>query len=433
MQPYGAIIEDRREAEVLALYCMTCNTPWEGEGDEYICPRCGGSIASDNRLEEQKEEFCRLLRAGSQEGIWGYQKLLPYEPSIRPVSLGEGNTPLLKAEGLGKRLGLEHLYLKNETLNPSGSYKDRFSTVAVTMAKEKGVASLALGSAGNAAGSVAAYAAKGELPCFVLLPTAAVRERAWQIQTYGARMIGMECSIAECIHFVQKGVPVMGWENVSTTMKYHPWASQGYKTIAYEIGRQMEFEAPDWVFCPVGGASLLGKVYQGFEEMFRLGMIPHIPRFAGIQAAGCAPLVRAYRENQKATKLWEEASTIAFAIADTETFEGVTALDIIRKTNGLAEAVTDEEILEGLKLMASSEAVIGEPASASVIAGVQKLRRKGVIEKGDSVVCIISGSGLKDLPLIAKSLPSYPVIFGVTLKGGDDSAVMAELKQYCCV
>jgi threonine synthase len=414
----------------LALYCMTCNAPWESGEKEYTCPHCGGSVEPDNGLEENREEFCRILKEGSREGIWGYRRLFPYAPRIAPVSLGEGNTPLLRAGNLESKLGMGPLYLKNETLNPSGSYKDRFSSLAVTMAKEKEVSALALGSAGNAAGSVAAYAAKGQIPCYVLLPTAAVRERAWQIQNYGARMIGMECTIAECIHYVQEGVSVLGWENVSTTMKYHPWASQGYKTIAYEIGRQMEFQAPDWVICPVGGASLLGKVYQGFQEMYRLGLIPHIPRLAGIQASGCAPLVKAYKENLSATELWREPDTIAFAIADTETFEGVTALDIIRRTGGTAEEVTDTEIIEGLHLLAASEGVVGEPASASVIAGAKKLFSRGLIGKEDSVVCIISGSGLKDLPLIAKSLPAYPIINPGDGKTEDEERVMAELQTY---
>lgn len=317
---------------------------------------------------------------------------------------------MLNAENLARELDVKQIYLKNETLNPSGSYKDRFATLAVSLAKSERKAALALGSAGNAAAAISAYSAKAEIPCYVLLPTDAVRERAWQIMTYGAHLIGIEGTIAECIQYVQEGVEQLGWLNVSTTMKFHPYATEGYKTIAYEIGRQMDFSVPDWIVCPVGGASLISKIYKGFCEMKDLGLINRTPKFAGVQAKGCEPLTKAYIEDAKETQLWQNPDTIAFAIADTCTFEGVTALNLIRETGGTSISVNDNEILDALKLLASKEAVIAEPASSVTIAALKKLRDSSIMHSDESVICILSGSGLKDLSMISKILPPYTII-----------------------
>lgn len=407
------------------LVCSICRKPYSENSNEYRCADCGGSIEVDFPLESEPDKIKSAITKGSPNGIWGYRALLPVDDSIAPVSLGEGNTPLLHARNLEKSLSCGPIYLKNETLNPSGTYKDRFASVAITLENDKKVSAVALGSAGNAAAALSAYAAKAELPCFVFLPTGAVRERAMQIMAYGAHLIYMEGTIDDCIHTAHLGESLFKWENVITSMRFHPYGAEGYKTIAYELGRQLDFQVPDWIVCPMGGGSLFSKIYKGFAEMRSLGLISRLPRFAAIQAEGCAPLVEAYRNNQNKTEKWKNPDTIAFAIADVDTFEGQTALHIIRKTNGAAEAVNDDEILSAMRLIAGKEGVLAEPASATTVAGVKKLLERNVIQKSESIVCIISGSGMRDLKLLTSNTKPAR-----TIEINDVNAVISAVSDY---
>lgn len=395
----------------ISFVCSLCSRPYEmAPKERHLCPVCGGSIEPVYDFVGKRDHYRKILQEGSRNGIWGYRDLLPVDDDLIPVSLGEGNTPLLQADNLAKTLGIRQMFLKNETLNPSHTYKDRFSTVAVSLARQKGKTTIALGSAGNAAASVAAFAAKGDMDCFVLLPPGAVQERAWQIRSYGAKLITMEETINDCILMAKQGEDLFGWENVSTATCFHPWATEGYKTIAYEIGRQLDFQLPDWIVCPVGGGALLSKIYRGFQDMLALGLIDHLPRFVGVQAEGCMPLVQAYEENATTATDWGTPDTIAFAIADVCTFESTTVLSLIRSTGGMAVAVSDPEIQEAMQLTGRTEAVLAEPASAVTVAAVKKLLANDTIPPEDSVACIISGNGIRDLPLMVQGLSEVPKV-----------------------
>lgn len=393
------------------LVCTVCEKTYTGSREEYVCTYCGASIESPVAVSPDREDLKEVIRKGSFDGIWGYRPFLPVGDDVELLTLGEGNTPLLKAARLGREIGLDNLMLKNETVNPSGTYKDRFAAVALSLEKHAGTRAVALGSAGNAAAAVSAYSAVAGIPCFVLLPPGAVQERAWQNQSYGARFIRAESGgVNDCIDMVMRGEKEFGWKNVSTTMLHQPYGAEGYKTIAYEIARQLRFEMPDYVICPVGGAILLSKVYRGFTEMLALGLIDRIPRMIAAQAEGCAPLVKAFKEGAKKTDFWENADTIAFAINDPVVFEGVTGLDVLRKSGGFAESVNDEEIVAAMRLCARTEAVLPEPASASVLALARKLAGDGRLKKTDRVLCVISGSALRDLKLLAGEQPPAPQV-----------------------
>lgn len=380
------------------LVCSVCGRPFSGK-DEYLCS-CGGQLEPYFDLKANAEEYRDIIRNGCVNGVWDYKKMLPVGDE-RPVTLGEGATPLLDADKLADLIGVKSLYLKNETLNPSGTYKDRFATVALTIEKAKNTPAVALGSAGNAANAVAAYAAKAGLPCFVLLPPGAVAERGWQIRGYGAKLIRMEHTIDDCIQMAKRGEELFGWKSLTTNMLTNPLPSDGYKTIAYELGKQLSWKMPDWIVIPVGGAALFNKVYRGMADMLELGLIDKMPHFVGAQAVGCAPMADAYERKLKKPEVWPKApETVAFAIADICVYDGVTAMDIVEKTGGCAVAVEDSETLEVMHLIAEKEAVVAEPASACSVSCARKLVRDGVIKSDDSVVCILSGSGLRDLKLM---------------------------------
>lgn len=392
------------------MRCTVCHKPYEGPTNHFVCPHCGGSIESPVDLAKNPEHLRQVLREGSDEGIWGYRDFFCVPEETKPVTMGEGNTPLLHTERLAQEYDMSGLYLKNETLNPSGTYKDRFATVAMTLAKADGIREVAIGSAGNAAAAVAAYAAKAGMECYIMLPPGAVKERAWQNMAYGGHFIHGMGGVNDCVAMAEDGEAVFGWKNMCTTMMNNPLACDGYKTIAYEIARSMKFDAPDYVICPVGGGIIVSKVYKGFEEMKALGMIDRLPKMIAVQAAGCAPLVKAYDEGKHATEKWENGDTIAFAIFDPVTFEGVTALDTVRRSGGMAIAIPDDEILDAMRACAKLEAVIPEPASAATIAAAAKLHREGVIGDRDRTVCVLTGSGLRDLKLFAREGVQVPQV-----------------------
>lgn len=388
--------------------CTVCHKPYVGSKDHFVCTYCGASIESPVNLKKDPESFRKVIREGSENGIWGYRKFFSVPESTNPVTMGEGNTPLLHASRLGEYFGMEQLYLKNETLNPSGTYKDRFATVAMTIAKAEKIKKVAIGSAGNAAAAVAAYAAKADMECFIILPPGAVKERAWQNMAYGGHFIYGDGGVNDCVKMAEDGEKIFGWKNMCTTMMNNPLACDGYKTISYEVARSMKFDAPDYVICPVGGGIVVSKVYKGFEEMYELGLIDHLPKMIAVQAEGCAPLVKAYKEGKKYTEKWENGNTIAFAIFDPVTFEGVTALDTVRRSGGTAIAISDDMILDVMKESARMEAVIPEPASAATIAAAKILHESGVIKNRDKVVCVLTGSGLRDLKLFNDEKQKIP-------------------------
>ena len=408
-----------------AYICSVCAAPYQTGKEGYVCPNCGGQLEPVLPAWEDTDVCRSIIDSGCRTGVWDYAPLLPVEDAAHKVSLQEGNTPLVEAENLAARLGLKRLLLKNETRNPSGTYKDRFATVAVTVEKENGTAAVALGSAGNAAAAVSAYCAKAKLPCFVFLPPGAVAERAWQVRGYGAHLIRMGTTIHDCISMAQEGERLFGWRALVTNMRTNPLGSEGYKSIAYELGKQVGYEMPDWILVPVGGGALLSKIYRGCKDMMDLGMIHKMPRFVGVQAEGCAPLVAAFQANQRTVPIWPKVpDTVAFAIADIQVYDGEATLDAIYRTKGLSVAVSDADILDAMHLIAQEEAIVAEPASATTIACVRKLLQQGLIREEEHVACILSGNGMRDLKLMEMGREEIPYI-----PAGDLQAVETLVRQ----
>ena len=399
------------------LRCSVCGAAAEGSAP--VCPRCGGQWEVALDLQAGRDAYRACIQGGCRTGVWDYRPLLPVSSIRHPVTLQEGNTPLVDASDLARRMGLRHLYLKNETRNPSGTYKDRFATVAVSLEKEAGTPAVALGSAGNAAASISAYCAKANLPCYVFLPPGAVSERAWQVRGYGARLLRLGQTIDDCIAMARAGEDLFGWRSLTTNMLTNPLGSEGYKTIAYELGVQLGFQVPDWIFVPVGGGALLSKIFKGFQEMLDLGLTDKLPRLVGVQAQGCAPLTAAFQKGASVTERWPGVpETIAFAIADVEVYDGAAALHALRVTGGRSDAVSDGDILAAMRAIAEEEAVLAEPASAATVACVAQLQREGAIAPGDRVVCILSGNGMRDLRLMEQGRPEIPWV-----SAGDTAAV----------
>jgi threonine synthase len=326
------------------------------------------------------------------------------------ISLGEGGTRLHKCDKLSKILGVNNLYAKDETSNPTGTFKDRPASVGISKALEFKVKIIVIASDANAAPATAAYATIAGMKCFAFLPHYMSRERITQTILYGGNVIIVNGDINQCIDLAIKVQKRYGWHHLTTATSVNPYQLEGSKTIAYEISEQLEWNVPNWVIVPVGGGGLLTANWKGFKEFFDLGLIDGLPKIVGVQASECAPLVKAYRENTDIKRWEKKPNTIAIPIAVPLPLDGYTALAAIKESKGTAVAVSDEEILEAQKLLAKTEAIIAEPAGVVTLAGTKKLLEEGVIGKDDTITFEVTGTGFKDLGFITKTLKKPPQI-----------------------
>jgi len=366
------------------LKCIECGKEW---GDENYTCECGGLLEVEIDLDEVEIDF-RL--DGSNITVWKYRSLLPVK--IDPVTLKEGGTPLYRAERLEKEVGVRRVYVKHEGLNPSGSFKDRGMTVGVTKALELGRKAVACASTGNTSASMAMYAAKAGLKAYVLLPAGKVAlGKVAQALMHGAKVIGIDGNFDDALRIVRE---VCSREPIYLLNSINPFRPEGQKTIAYEIAD--EIGVPDRVVLPVGNAGNISAIYKGFKELRKTGLTEEMPKMTGIQAEGAAPIYRAFKEGKEDITPMENPETIATAIRIGNPVSAKKALRAIYSTNGLAEVVSDSEIIEAQKFLAAKEGIGVEPASAASVAGLRKLAANGMLDPDETIVCVVTGNLLKD-------------------------------------
>ena len=392
-----------------ALVCRKCDAQIRNESP-YQCTHCGGTLDCEFDFTDNCQEVKKVVK-NAQE-FWDYAPFFPVD-THEPITMGEGRTPLVKADRVAEKLDIARVLVKNEATNPTGTFKDRCMSVSLTKARELAAPAVALGSAGNAGAAAAAYAARASIPCYVFLPASTPVERVAQTLMYGARMISVRGTTTDCIDMVGEACKLHGWHNVTTAIPYNPFQAEATKTIAFELAQEMKWDVPDWILVPIGGGGILSGIYKGYHEMHKMGLIDKMPRMVGVQASGCAAVVKAFKEGKEPEKIeiWGTPPTgIAVAIADPYPLDGTTALSAIYESNGYSEMVSDAEILAGQALLAGGEGVFVEPASATTIAALAKLREKGAIKRNEQVVCIATGTGMKDPKLAAKQVQTPPVV-----------------------
>jgi threonine synthase len=367
-----------------SLACHRCS--WRGEiSNLYACPACGSSllVAYAGTYEPSN--------GTADEAIWRYRRFLPVRADAEPVTLGEGDTPLLKARRLDASRGL---LLKNETVNPTGSFKDRPVAVAATVARELGLSGLVCASTGNTAVAVAAYAARAGLPAACVVPETTPAAKMIQIEAVGARIVRVRGNYSDAYALARAAAESYGWANLTSTY-VNPYMLEGDKTVAYEIFEQLAERVPDWVLVPVGAGPLLAAIHKGFEELGVPG-----PRMVAVQAAGCAPVVRAFEAGAKEVHEWEHSvETAASSIADPlrgYPEDGTRTLSVVRKSGGRAVAVSEEETRQATTDLAGSEGLLVEPGAAVAVAAYRKLAAQEVIREGETAVIVLTGHGLKD-------------------------------------
>lgn len=339
------------------------------------------------------EEMERSRWVERPMGVWRYEELLSVmRPELR-VTMGEGGTRLVRCRRLGEELGLRDLYVKFEGGNPTGSFKDRGMTVGVTKAVELGAENLICASTGNTAASLAAYSARAGLRCLVLLPKGKVAlGKLAQASMHGAQIIAVNAGFDEALGLARRLAERPEYYLLNSV---NPHRLEGQKTAAYEVYEQLG-ENPDWLIIPVGNAGNISAYWKGFKELETMGMARGLPRMVGVQAEGAKPIVEAFKRRSMAVEPLSHAETVATAIRIGRPVNWKRALNAIYESEGLAEAVSDEEIISAQRLLASKEGLFVEPASAAPIAYLAKTRGEGLIDRGETVVCVATGHGLKD-------------------------------------
>jgi threonine synthase len=377
------------------LVCVNCGATYPADEILYNCTKCGHLLAVKYQLDTIS--VSRATWNQRPLSVWRYKELLPV--TIPPVTLNEGGTPLYHLKKLGAEMGLPHLYAKHEGMNPSGSFKDRGMTVGVSIAIQLGKKSVACASTGNTSASLAVYAAKAGIPAVVLLPAGKVDVgKVAQALMHGAKVISVRGNFDRALEMVHDLCLSHGLYLLNSI---NPYRLEGQKTIGFEALDQLG-EIPDRFVLPVGNAGNISAVYKGFLELQELGFIDRLPMMTGIQAQGSSPVVRAIRENLPEVIPEANPETIATAIRIGAPVNAEKALTAIRMTGGLAETVTDEEILRMQRDLARKEGIGVEPASAASVAGIRKLVENGMIDRKEKIVCVVTGHLLKDPDTVIK-------------------------------
>jgi threonine synthase len=352
---------------------------------------CGGPLLARYDLSVAARTLTPEALRGRAATMWRYAEVLP---SRAPVSLGEGMTPLISAARLGEKLGLEGLFVKDEGLNPTGSFKARGMSAAVSRAKELGAKALAAPTAGNAGGALAAYAAQAGIPCVIVMPVDTPAANVMECEAFGADVRKLKGLISDCGRYVSDHKEKEGWFEVSTLKE--PYRIEGKKTMAYELWEQTGGKLPDVIVYPTGGGVGLIGMCKAFEEMEQMGWIgTERPRMVVVQAAGCAPIVDAFERNEESAKFWKNAATIASGLRVPKALGDFLILADVRATGGTALAATDREMLAAGKELASLEGIFAAPEGAARVVAARKLAASGWIKREERVVLFNTGCGYK--------------------------------------
>jgi len=399
---------------------------------ELRCSRCGRRLfLSDKPLTCPNRDLGRLdiiydyeaiSRALSRQDLarrnfnmWRYFEFLPVPSRDYIVSLGEGGTPLLKARRLGEKLGLRNLYLKDETRNPTGSFKDRAMSVSVSMAVYFGFKRAVIASSGNAAASLAAYGARAGIEVYAFVPDFAGYGKIAQLLYYGAKVFKVRWIEAEdpTVKMMRMLHEEYGFYPSPSFGVYNPYQIEGPKTISMEIVEQLDWSVPSQVFVPTGAASLLTGIYNGFRDFNMVGWINEYPRLVAVQPEGNHPFVRAWMERADPMRIrpWEKPpETIATGLEDTYPWDGDAGLRALYSTNGYGVVVSDQEIIEAMKMLASLEGIFAEPSGAAGLAGLIKALKDGRVDRDETIVVLVTGHGLKDPDIVRKTAGEPPLI-----------------------
>lgn len=393
--------------EAVGLRCIKCGKRTELVTN-YSCESCGGIL----EVEYDYNNIPKLVNKHVAKGLWRFAELLPVNSKFC-TTLGEGDTPLLKASKLARWLGLENLYLKNEGCNPTGSFKDRPMTVGISKALESGIKTAITASSGNGGASLAAYAARFGLRAIVVVPEKTPLAKVNQALIHGAQLVKVRGAYSNSFHVAKEAAEKFGWINMTTTF-INPYTVEGNKTISYEIIESLEGKTPDWIFIPVGAGPMLVGIWRGMLELKTMGRISKLPKLVAVQSERCCPIEEAFRKGAEEVEPWEgECNTVASGIADAlrgYSQDGTLTLKAVNESGGSVVTVSEEEIWQSVKLVAATEGIYAEPTGGVAAMAIRKLIAQGIISYEQTVVGIISGNGLKSSQLPPSFQKQPPVV-----------------------
>jgi threonine synthase len=374
--------------------------PFDARQRHQLC-RCGAPLLARYDMA-QAATWSRDSLKNREPTMWRYREMLPLFDGEEPVTLGEGWTPLVHARSLGARLGLDRLYIKDESLNPTNSFKARGQSAAITRARALGATTVSVPSAGNAGNAMAAYAARAGLAAQVFLPRDVKTPFALECRLYGAEVTLVDGLITDAARVAAERGGPLGWYDVATLRE--PYRIEGKKTLAYELAEQMDWRYPDWILYPTGGGTGMVGMWKAFDELERIGWVPaqRRPRMVSIQAEGCAPIVRAFVAGTEKAAPWQGAATVADGLRVPRAIGDFLVLRAVRESGGLAISVSDREMVDGMLAIGACEGVGAAPEGGATFAGLTRLVAEGVVKPRDCVVLFNTGGPLKYLDVLAE-------------------------------
>ncbi len=386
------------------LECTVCGKALDHRQAVRTCPDCGKVLFPRYDLARVRREVSREVLVGRPAILWRFYELLPVLDPASVVSLGEGGTPLLKAEALGRKLGLPSLYVKDEGLNPTGTFKARGLSVAVSKAKELGVRRLTMPSAGNAAGAMAAYAARAGLEAYVFMPRDAPEANRKECLAYGSHLTLVDGHIGDAGKLSRQRAAQEGLFDLSTLQE--PYRVEGKKTMALELAQDLGWHTPDVILYPTGGGTGIIGMWKAFGELMELGWVEGpMPRFVAVQAQGCQPIVAAFHQGKDRAEPWPLPQTVAQGLKVPGPFADYLILRIVRETGGTALPVPDEEMVRAMAEMAREEGILPCPEGAATLAALKRLVAQGYFRGDERIVLLNTGSGLKYMELVSGEAP----------------------------
>lgn len=417
---------------VLNLKCLVCGKTYRADEYDYVCPDHG-----DDGILDVQYDYDLIGRRLSQGDllhstdftIWRYKPLLPVKPDAPVPPLSVGWTPLYRADRLAANLGLKHVWVKDDGREPSASFKDRASAIAVVKAQEKGASIITTASTGNAAAALSALCASVKQPNVIFVPQTAPPAKVAQLLVYGSVVMLVKGTYDDAFELCLQAAKTYGWYNRNTA--YNPYMTEGKKTASLEICEQLGWQAPDRIFVSVGDGCIIGGLHKGLKDLLALGWIDRMPKLMGIQAEGSAYMYQAWQNNEDVlTKPPIDASTIADSISAGLPRDRIKALAAVKETEGAYISVTDAEILAAIPALARGSGVFAEPAGATAFAGLVKAVNQGLVSPDERIVVLNTGSGLKD---VASAMKSVELVgtqpYHVAPDMDDLARVMADIKD----
>jgi threonine synthase len=382
-------------SNVSYLECSRCSKIFEPGKPWNLCD-CGGPLLVRYDLAAIRSRWKRASLSSATTSMWRYAPVLPPSRAAHIVTLGEGLTPLIPANKLGDRLGANDLWIKDEGLNPTGSFKARGLSCAVSMCVELGVRKVAIPSAGNAASALAAYAARAGLEAHIFMPRDVPQSNYIECRAFGANVTLVDGLISDCGRMVAERKEAEGWFEISTLKE--PYRIEGKKTMGYEVAEQLDWQLPDAIFYPAGGGVGLIGMWKAFDELEALGWIGAArPKMIAVQAEGCQPIVRAFQQGASQSQFWDNATTVAAGLRVPKPLGDALTLEAVRKSGGAAIAVSDDELMQAGVELASTEGIFAAPEGAACVAALRKLLASGFLNAAERIVIYNTGSGLKYL------------------------------------